>query len=114
MMPRSQQGSERKDTRRLAHLLRRWADARRLDASQSAAIRQAVLTDVADLGFDWWWRLLNPEQGTATRAWTIPVEHATSQWKPPDPSVWPTAGYSQAADPAHDDSTPYLPYLRLI
>ena len=54
--------------RRLTRLLSRWANARRLDRRQAEAIRVAARATPADLGFDWWWRLLDPENGSVFRA----------------------------------------------
>jgi hypothetical protein len=54
--------------RRLSRLLSRWADARCLDPRQIDAIRQAARAAPVELGFDWWWRLLDPEFGSVFRA----------------------------------------------
>jgi hypothetical protein len=104
--------------RRLTGLLGRWAGARRLDAQQAATIRQRVLAASADLGFDWWWRLLDPENGSVFRersarpASLMPFD-ATVDLAPfglgrgtfaawsPDESAWPL------------DEAEYQPYLRL-
>lgn len=50
--------------RQLTRLLARWADARRLDTRQAEAIRLAARAAPGDLGFDWWWRLLDPDSGS--------------------------------------------------
>ena len=54
--------------RQLTRLLTRWADARRLDPRQAETIRLAAHAVPVDLGFDWWWHLLDPENGSAFRA----------------------------------------------
>jgi hypothetical protein len=54
--------------RRLTRLLTRWADAHRLDPRRAEAIRLAARAAPVDLGFDWWWRLLDPENGSVFRA----------------------------------------------
>ena len=54
--------------RRLNRLLTRWADARRLDPGAAESIRLAARAAPVDLGFDWWWRLLDPENGSVFRA----------------------------------------------
>ena len=53
--------------RRISQLLARWADARRLDPRRADAIRQAARSVPIDLGFDWWWRLLDPDGGSVFR-----------------------------------------------
>jgi hypothetical protein len=54
--------------RQLTRLLARWADARRLDPHQVETIRLAARAAPMDLGFDWWWRLLDPDNGSVVRA----------------------------------------------
>jgi hypothetical protein len=97
--------------RQLTRLLSRWADARRLDVQQSDAIRRTVLAAPVDLGFDWWWRLLDPDSGsvfraTATRpafagAHRLPVEPPLLTTDVPGLTVWP------------QEEPEYQPYLRL-
>jgi hypothetical protein len=115
--------------RRLTRLLARWAEAHRLDARRAETIRQQVLVTSTPRDFDWWWRLLAPEDGTAFRAmpssssWqSFPGVSAASE----SPAAWPPGLSSQAAwsesawnesawSPAawsHDDAD-FQPYLRL-
>ena len=96
--------------RRLSRLLGRWAEARRLDSRQVEAIRQQIVAVSGDLGFDWWWRLLDPEHGSAFRgaAWagfgatvSPPVGPSILEIGVPGLSTWP------------QDEPDYRPYLRL-
>jgi hypothetical protein len=66
--------------RRLSRLLSRWAVARRLGLRQAEAIRQAVVAVPDDLGFDWWWRLLDPERGSVFRATASRSDLARASW----------------------------------
>ena len=95
---------------RLTHLLGRWAAARRLDPRQAETIRQTVLAASVDLGFDWWWRLLDPDSGTVFRATACRTLFAGASRLPIEPpfsigipglTAWPP------------DDGEYQPYLRL-
>jgi hypothetical protein len=101
--------------RRLTQLLARWADAHRLTAHQTEAIRQQIVAEPAPSDFDWWWRLLDPEGGsafrtlaaasgweTAPRAPTLPMGPAGG-WQPDMPG-WPAWAHEEAD---------FQPYLRL-
>ena len=100
---------------RLDHLLGRWADAHRLTPRQSAAIRQQILAEPATGDFDWWWRLLDPDGGTAFSGMA-----AATTWERPDvalepfsqpTSPWPVAF---ASLPSWDhELADFQPYLRL-
>ena len=97
--------------RRLSRLLDRWATARRLDARQADAIRQAIRAAPVDLGFDWWWRLLDPDRGSVFRATAARSAFA-------EVSGLSTGLPPFAADiPGHEDwpqdDVAYQPYLRL-
>jgi hypothetical protein len=96
--------------RRLTRLLSRWADARRLDPGAAESIRLAARAAPVDLGFDWWWRLLDPENGTAFRA---AAARSTCAGSPP-PTVEPpfAAGIAGLTTWSQDDAE-YQPYLRL-
>ena len=92
--------------RRLTRLLSRWADARRLDPKATDSIRLAARAAPVDLGFDWWWRLLDPENGTAFRSVATPATYAGDVEPPftagiPGLSAWP------------QEDAEYQPYLRL-
>ena len=96
--------------RRLSRLLTRWADARRLDPHRVDAIKVAARTAPADLGFDWWWRLLDPDTGSvfgATSARSASFRPAGRAVEPPfsmgtsDFTAWP------------EEDIEYQPYLRL-
>ena len=101
--------------RQLTRLLARWADAHRLDDRRAATIRRNVLESATPHDFEWWWRLLAPEGGTAFRGFAGP-----STW-----TVFPGAS-ALAAEPStallagvsgmtawSDDDAEYQPYLRL-
>jgi hypothetical protein len=96
--------------RRLSRLLARWAGARRLDPGRIEAIKAAARTAPVDLGFAWWWRLLDPENGSVFRATAKQPAFAETSGPPVEPPfsigrpglvAWPP------------DGGPYQPYLRL-
>ena len=96
--------------RRLTRLLTRWADARRLDPRQAEAIRLTARAAPLELGFDWWWRLLDPDNGSVFRATATRPAFAGAPglavelpfgMGDPAPTVWPP------------DDGEYQPYLRL-
>ena len=96
--------------RRVTRLLARWADARRLDPGQAETIRLAVRSAPTDLGFDWWWRLLDPDTGSVFRAATTrsrsgAVVGVTFE------SPFALAASELTAWPG--DDVEYQPYLRL-
>jgi hypothetical protein len=99
---------------RLTRLLAQWANARRLRAPDVEAIRCKVLAEPAPPGFDWWWRLLDPEHGQAFRG----LEAAPGWWhlaEPAAPVMAPGVWSSGAMGPMgwpHEDGE-YQPYLRL-
>lgn len=96
--------------RRLTDLLSRWADARRLDPQRADAIKVAARTAPVDLGFDWWWRLLDPDGGTVFRA----AVKRPALAEPAGPAVELPFGVAVpglAASPPDDGE--YQPYLRL-
>ena len=96
--------------RRLTRLLTRWADARRLDPGRADAIKVAARTAPVDLGFDWWWRLLDPENGSVFRATAKPPAFAETSG-PAVPLPF-SMGRPELAEWSPDDG-PYQPYLRL-
>ncbi|MFN8636560.1 MAG: hypothetical protein U0893_22150 [Chloroflexota bacterium] len=103
--------------RALTALLARWATTRRLTASQSSAIRAAVVATPAQPGFDWFWRLLNPTDGTAFRnaRWMVetvrpPLAPAAEPFALGPLTDAPWTDWSGAWE--HDDAE-YQPYLRL-
>jgi hypothetical protein len=95
---------------RLSQLLGRWADVRRLDPRQAEAIRQQIVAVPEDLGFDWWWRLLDPEHGSAFQAtaWAGFSDAFVPHIGPPTFEIGAPGlgGLSQ-------DEPDYRPYLRL-
>jgi hypothetical protein len=95
---------------RLSQLLGRWADVRRLDPHQMQTIRQQIVAVPGDLGFDWWWRLLDPEHGSAFQAtpWAGFSDAFVPHVEPPpfDLGVTGFSGWSQ-------DEAEFQPYLRL-
>jgi hypothetical protein len=97
--------------RRLTSLLSRWAEAHRLDARQAATIRDRVLTTPLDLGFDWWWRLLDPESGSVFRATAMKPAFGGS------PELTFDTPLPMASMPGFmawvQDEPDYRPYLRL-
>ena len=97
--------------RRLTRLLARWADARRLDQRQSETIRLAARATPAGLGFDWWWRLLDPDNGSVFRVTATRSAFAGAPgpiYEPP--FVSETPGFTAWPQ----DAVEYQPYLRLI
>jgi hypothetical protein len=100
---------------RLRSMLARWADANRLTSPQIEALRQAIVTEPAPADFEWWWRLLNPDGGSAFQGlptaptWESP---ATSVELPGQPATfWPLAASTL---PGWDHEEPdFQPYLRL-
>lgn len=99
---------------RLTRLLAQWADAHRLRAPEVEAIRRRVLAEPAPPGFDWWWRLLDPEHGQAFRGleMTPGWRHFAEPESPAlAPGIWPT-GLPRLAGWPHEDGE-YQPYLRL-
>jgi hypothetical protein len=100
---------------RLRGLLGRWAQANRLSRPQIQALRQAIVTEPAPADFEWWWRLLNPDGGTAFQG--LPTAPA---WETPSMpvgiSVQPTTFWPLDAPtlPVWDhDEIDFQPYLRL-
>jgi hypothetical protein len=100
---------------RLNGMLARWAEAHRLGPGQIETIRQHVVSEAEPPDFDWWWRLLDPESGTAFRS----LRRSAARWAEPPtfeppvapPSVW-IAAQSRPASWAHD-ADDFQPYLRL-
>jgi hypothetical protein len=96
--------------RRLSRLLGHWADVRRLDPRQAEAIRQQIVAVPEDLGFDWWWRLLDPEHGSAFQAtpWAGFCAALVPQIEPPTFELGAPglSGWTQ-------DEAEFQPYLRL-
>jgi hypothetical protein len=96
--------------RRLSRLLGRWAEGRRLDSRQVEAIRQQIVAVPEDLGFDWWWRLLDPEYGSAFQAtrWAGFKDAFVPHIEPPtfEPGIAGLSTWSQ-------DEAEFQPYLRL-
>jgi hypothetical protein len=97
--------------RRLTHLLGRWAAARRLDPRQAETIRQTVLAAPVDLGFDWWWRLLDPDSGTVFRATAWRTPFAGASRLPVEPPSFATGAPALTVWP--EEEAEYQPYLRL-
>jgi hypothetical protein len=97
--------------RRLTRLLGRWANARRLDARQAAALRQRVLAASVDLGFDWWWRLLDPDGGSVFRASATRIAFDGEPGLAVEPSPLATGIPGLATWPSAEPE--YQPYLRL-
>ena len=100
---------------RLRGLLARWADANRLADSQIEALRQAVVTEPAPADFEWWWRLLNPDGGSAFQglptapAWESSPVSVTAPLQPSN--AWPM---DASSFPVWDHDDPdFQPYLRL-
>ena len=96
--------------RQLTRLLARWADARRLDPGQAETIRLAARAAPADLGFDWWWRLLDPDNGSVFRAATLRPIPGDAGWLSVEAAFAPE-GPGFMAWP--QDDVEYQPYLRL-
>src|SRR5688572_20363374 len=96
--------------RRLTHLLSRWADARRLDPGTAESIRLAARAAPVDLGFDWWWRLLDPENGRAFRAVAAQAAYAGATTPTVEPPF--AAGIPGLTTWPQEDAE-YQPYLRL-
>ena len=96
--------------RQLTRLLARWADARRLDPGQAETIRLAARSAPADLGFDWWWRLLDPDNGSVFRAAPLRPGPGDAGWLSVEAAFAPE-GPGFMAWP--QDDVEYQPYLRL-
>lgn len=96
--------------RRLTRLLSHWADARRLAPKAAESIRLAARAAPVDLGFDWWWRLLDPEHGTAFRAAARQSSHAATSTSTVEPPFG--AGIPGLMAWPQEDAE-YQPYLRL-
>ena len=114
--------------RRLTRLLARWADARRLGTRRGEAIRRAIMaTSVTAtpvtatpevLGFEWWWRLLDPVAGTAFRdsfGGQAPSVFAAGASLPAPPWSIARPGLAELATIGtwHPEAADYQPYLRL-
>jgi hypothetical protein len=97
--------------RRLSRLLDRWAAARRLDAAQADAVRRRVLAAPVDLGFDWWWRLLDPEHGTVFQHMLPETAMFGASSPPVEPLAFGFGTGELTAWPLEDGE--YQPYLRL-
>jgi hypothetical protein len=96
--------------RRLSQLLGRWAEAHRLDPRQAEATRQQIVAVPGDLGFDWWWRLLDPEHGSAFQA-TPWAGFGAAVNSPVEPSIFEISVPGLSAWPQNEPD--YRPYLRL-
>lgn len=96
--------------RQLTRLLARWADARRLDPGQAETIRLAVRSVPTDLGFDWWWRLLDPDTGSVFRAAPLRPGPGDAGWLSVEAAFAPE-GPGFMTWPR--DDVEYQPYLRL-
>ena len=96
--------------RQLTRLLHRWADAHRLDPRRAETIRLAARAAPVDLGFDWWWRLLDPDNGSVFRATaTRSAFPGKSGLAVEPPFGMDTPGFTGWAS----DDGEYQPYLRL-
>ena len=91
--------------RRLARLLGRWAGVHTLSAERASAIRQAIVSLPPALDFDWWWRLLDPVDGSAFRQIPGRSEEPVVPAMPPMLAAGLTMLDHAAAS--------YQPYLRL-
>lgn len=100
---------------RLNGLLARWAEAHRLGLGQIKAIRQEIISEPEPPDFDWWWRLLDPENGRAFRGLQRSScrRDETPRYLPPvaPPSVRIAAQSSMAR--WSRDADDFQPYLRL-
>jgi hypothetical protein len=92
--------------RRLAHALRRWASTQTLSTQQVNALRQSIVTSAPWFTFDWWWRLLDPVDGSTFRR--IPGR-SDEQVVPAMPPML-AAGLTML----DQEAASYQPYLRLI
>ena len=106
--------------RRLTGLLARWGARQRLSADLSAAIHRAIVSTPAPPGFDWWWRLLDPTDGSAFRKsrWTVEaMSSSPASFAPPagsfSPGVITTVPWTGVPDAWEPDEGEYQPYLRL-
>jgi hypothetical protein len=100
---------------RLRGVLSRWADTHRLTVRQIEALRQAIVTEPAPADFEWWWRLLDPDGGSAFQGLpTAPAWDATSTSiavSVLSPTFWPM---DPSTVPIWDHDEPdFQPYLRL-
>lgn len=97
--------------RHLTRLLSRWADTRRLGVRQADAIRQTIVALPQDLGFDWWWRLLDPDNGSVFHATATPSAFVGAASPPVVPAPF-AMGVPELTAWTQDDAE-YQPYLRL-